>query len=119
MGIKGLIIFLLILMLPTEAFAGLFSKDQLISKKPEGKQEVEKTNEILILDTIAKLIIKRKKEAQKLIMDGKELIKKGEKRKDKGLITKGQIKKEIGEKQLLILKEQADSKKKQDESDEW
>lgn len=78
-----------------------------------------KPDEIPILDKADRLILKRREEAQKLIAEGTELIKKGEKKKNQNLIVKGQIKKEIGEKQLKSLKEQAEKKKMEDENDNW
>ena len=121
---KLVVICSLILLVASPVYAGWFGMSSA-KKNTEKKEPVVQNqgqgmaNEIPILDTIDKLILKRKEEAHKLIDEGKQLIKKGKNRQRQDLITKGQIKKEIGEKQLLILKEQADSKKKQDESDEW
>ena len=106
------IVLILFLFIPGPAFAGLFSMNA-----PQ-KQE-EKVQEIPVLDTLDKLIIKRRSEAHKLIIEARKLIKKGEKRNDQDLITKGQIKKEIGEKQLQLLKEQVESEKMEDAKDEW
>ena len=76
-------------------------------------------DEIPIIDKLDKHLSKRQEEAHRLIAEGRELIKKGEKKKNQDLIIKGQIKKEIGEKQLQTLKEQTESKKKEDENDHW
>ena len=77
------------------------------------------TNEIPIDDKLDKVIQKRQKEARKLILEGRKLIKKGEKKKNEDLIIKGQIKKQIGEKQLEALKEQEENKKRERENDIW
>lgn len=76
-------------------------------------------DEIQVLDSIDRLILRRQKEAQKLIEEGKKLIEKGEKKNSQKIIVKGKIKKEIGEKQLFLLREQAENKKKESQRDEW
>ena len=83
-------------------FAGVFSKN-----KTEKAQE-EEIPAPLAAD---KTLQKRQMEAYKLISEGNKLIRKGEKKKDQNLISKGEIKKEIGKKQLQILKEQVQSRK--------
>lgn len=79
----------------------------------------EKTDEISVLDKLDKILMKRQQEAQKLINEGNKLIKKGKKHKRQDLITKGNIKKEIGEKQLKLIREQTQIKKEEDRSYEW
>ena len=111
------------------AFAGWFGmssgnqgtvKQNTENKQPEAQgQYPVMVEEIPVLDNIDKHILKRQEEAHKLITEGKNLIKQGEKRKRQDLITKGQIKKEIGEKQLQLLKEQAKDKKKEEANDHW
>ena len=81
--------------------------------------QMRKNDEIQVLDKADKILRKRREEAYKLITEGKELIKKGEKRNRQDLITKGNIKKEIGENQLKSLKEQTHKKKEEDQSYEW
>ena len=67
--------------------------------------------EIPVFFSADKLIHKRQNEARELIFEGIKLIKRGEKKKDESLIAKGQIKKDIGRKQLEILKEQIQTRK--------
>ena len=100
----------------TPAFAGLFSMNAP-SKEKNQNEKIEK--EIPVQDSLDKLILRRREEAHKLIAEARKLIKKGEKKKDQNLIMKGQIKKEIGEKQLQLLKEQVEKKKQEDAKDEW
>lgn len=98
---KLLFLFFLIfsLLLSTiNSYAGFFSK------------EVSKESTDLEYKTSNKLISKRQDEARKLISEGNKLIKKGNKQNNKKLIVKGQIKKEIGQKQLKLLKEEAEDK---------
>ena len=99
------------------AFAGLFSMDSKGQEAPNNQEQ--KTREIQVLDSVGKLIQKRREEAYKLISEGAKLIKKGKKKNNQSLIVKGKIKKEIGEKQLQVLKEQSEYKKKEDESYGW
>lgn len=101
------------------AFASIFSMSK--NPKPESNAagNTIQNEEIPVFDSVDKLIQKRKNEAYKLIKEAKELIKKGEKRNNQSLITKGKIKKDIGEKQLQVLKEQASNKKAQDKNDGW
>ncbi|GEM_PF-4866365 len=124
-----IVILYLMLVLPGAAFAGWFGmssgnqntvKQNTEKKEPDNQgQYPVMAQEFPVLDNIDKHILKRQEEAHKLITEGKGLIKKGEKRKNQDLITKGQIKKEIGEKQLHILKEQATGKKKEEANDHW
>ena len=105
--------------------AGLFSMTKPQSQENSNStggsiQNMEQAGEeIPVFDTVDKMIIKRRDEAWKLVAEGRSLIEKGKRRNDKQLITKGQIKKEIGEKQLKALKEQAESKKEEDKSYGW
>ncbi len=99
------------------AFAGLFSKTQTSSSSSGNAQLT--TDEIPIRDEAFKIMERRKTEAHKLVSEGLELMREGEKKKNETLITKGRIKKEIGEKQLQVLKEQAEEKKKEDKSYDW
>ena len=97
--------------------AGLFGKNQTSSSSSGNAQSP--ADEIPIRDEAFKIMEKRKIEARKLISDGLELMRQGEKKKDETLITKGRIKKEIGQKQLEVLKEQAEQKKKEEKSYGW
>ena len=81
--------------------------------------QIRKNDEIQVLGKADKMLRKRQEEAYKLIAEGKKLIKKGERHKRQDLITKGNIKKEIGENQLKLLKEQTQKKKEEDQSYEW
>ena len=76
-------------------------------------------NTIPIVDSTDKHLQKRLQEAQALIYEGRMLLKDGKQRNKKDLITKGKIKKEIGEKQLEIIKRQMEEKKEQDHRNEW
>ena len=126
---KVLVVLCSMLILPDVAFAGWFgmsSGNQNTVKQSTEKNEQETqgqypvmAQEISVLDNIDKHILKRQEEAHKLITEGKKLIKQGEQRKKQDLIIKGQIKKEIGEKQLQLLKEQAKDKKKEEANDHW
>lgn len=112
---------MLVFFFPKYAFAGWFSMDMV---SPGGNTEstgesLQQTNEIQVLDKTDKLIQRRREEAHKLIAEGNKMIIKGEKRKDQSLIIKGKIKKEIGEKQLKLLKGQVEQKKEEDEKDGW
>ena len=121
---KFVIIYFFILLISGPVYSSWFGMSSA-KKNIKNKESVVQTqeqgmaNEIPVLDTIDKLILKRKEEAHKLIEEGKQLIKKGKNRQKQDLITKGQIKKEIGEKQLLLLKEQAKDKKKEEANDHW
>ena len=124
-----LVVLYSILILSDAAFAGWFgmsSGNQSTVKQSTEKNEQETqgqypvmAQEIPVLDNIDKYILKRQEEAHKLIAEGKNLIKQGEQRKKQDLIIKGQIKKEIGEKQLQLLKEQAKDKRKEEANDHW
>ena len=94
-------------------YAGFFSMDAP-NKTNSNPQE-----EIPIRDSDFYLIQKHREEAHMLIEEGVKLIKKGEKRKNQSLTIKGKIKKEIGEKQLKSLKEQAENNKKENQNNEW
>ncbi len=112
-----ILVFILILVLSNPAYAGLFGGGQ---PSPGVSTETQtNTNDIPIRDEASKIIEKRKLEARKLISEGLELMREGEKKKKESLITKGRIKKEIGEKQLEALKEQAKMKEKEDQSYGW
>ena len=110
-----LLILVLIFVQHDFAFANIFSMDY---GNGSSGQPGQNADDIPVRNEAYKLVQKRKKEAQELIFEGRQLIKKGEKKKDKNLITKGQIKKEIGEKQLHVLKEQEQNNKK-DQSYGW
>lgn len=113
-----LIVTLFLFFFLPRADSGLFShgggEETKQAAVPQGR-----TEDIKIVDSVDKLIIRRKKEAEKLIADGNKLIKKGKKKNRQDLITKGQIKKEIGEKQLKMIKEMTDNKRKEEEGYEW
>ena len=94
-------IILLCLISFTNVFASVFSKN----KTQEAQEEIPAP---LAAD---KILQRRQDEAHKLIMEGNQLIKKGKKKQDQNLITKGEIKKEIGEKQLQLLKEEIQNRK--------
>ena len=108
-----LIVFFLI---SNPVYAGLFGESQPSSG---GNAEYKTIDKIPIRDEAYKMLEKRKKEARDLVSEGVSLMREGEKKKKEALITKGRIKKEIGEKQLGILKEQAEMKKKDDQSYGW
>ena len=94
-------IILLCLISFTDVFASVFSKN----KTQETQEEIPAP---LAAD---KILQRRQGEAHKLIMEGNKLIKKGKKKQDQNLITKGEIKKEIGEKQLQVLKKEIQNRK--------
>ena len=108
------LIILFFLVFPNLAIAGLFSKNSP-SSSSSGAPE-QSADDIPIRDAAYKMIERRKQEAHKLISEGLEIMREGEKKKNEVLITKGRIKKEIGQKQLEVLKEQAEEKKKDDKS---
>ncbi len=93
--------------------AGLFGNSQVSSS---GGSAQPGTDGIPIRDEAFRIMEKRKIEARKLVSEGLSLMREGEKKKDQTLITKGRIKKEIGEKQLKVLKAQAEEKKEEDKS---
>ena len=101
------------------AHAGLFSRNKPLKINSGSVQEVKEEERIQVLDTTDKLFLKRREQAYKLILEGKELIKKGEKRNNQNLIVKGRIKKEIGEKQLKAIRGRIEDKKAEDKNDEW
>lgn len=109
------ILLIALLMLPYPSYAGLFSMDNQPKNAP--KNQGEMTEQINVFFNADKQMQKRKDEAYKLIEEGKKLIKKGEKSKNQQLITKGHIKKEIGEKQVQLLREQL--RERQNESNSW
>lgn len=117
-NILSLVIFIIFL-LPLNAFSGFFPISEGTSNRSNSEQLSNKREEIPILDSQDKLILKRREEAQKLIFEGRKLIKKGEKKNQQDLITRGEIKKEIGEKQLKLLQEQKENKEKVEEDDLW
>lgn len=110
------ILIVVVLFIPPAVYGGFFQGDA----KP-GLSDVRQneSGQNIVPDPIDKLIIKRKEEAQKLITEGRELIIKGKRKNNQDLVTKGQIKKEIGEKQLKLLKEQAENRKNSDERSGW
>ena len=110
-----ILMFLLFLLNP--AIAGLFDKIQPSSSSSGNSQSP--ADEIPIRDKTFQIMERRKIEAHKLVSEGLEIMREGEKKKDETLITKGRIKKEIGEKQLQVLKEQAEERKKEDKSYDW
>lgn len=113
-------ILILLLLVPREAFAGILTMDHdLYQKATYPNVQTGMNEEIPVLDAVDKVIIKRRSEAHKLIEEGNKLIKKGEKKNNQQLVMKGQIKKEIGTKQLALLKEQAENKKLQEQNDGW
>ena len=95
----------------SSSYAGLFpiAMDQAMSM----------TDEIPVQDSVDRLLQRRIREAHELINEGNILIRKGQKKKNNSLLTKGRIKKEIGEKQLQFLKGQSEDKKSQDKLDDW
>ena len=99
--------------------ANIFSMDNYgLDGDANGKQN-EKKDEIPIFLKADKLIQKRREEARKLITEGQKMIKQGEKKNNKSLITKGQIKKEIGQKQLEVLKEQTKIREQENNGSAW
>ena len=108
-----------ILLLSGSAFANIFSMSKNSQSESKSTKNAKQNEEIPVFDSVDKLIQKRKSEAYKLIKEAKELIKKGEKRNNQSLITRGKIKKDIGEKQLQVLKEQAHDKRREDKNDGW
>ncbi len=113
------ILFCLILF-PSYAYAGLFSMDKLPQENTSGASGPPiQTDEIPVFDKTDILIQKRLEEAHKLIFEGNKMIIKGEKRKDHALAVKGRIKKEIGEKIVKQLRDQAEQKKIEESKDGW
>lgn len=112
------IVLMLLLLLAGPVFAGVFSKNKPTAGENPQVQE-NQAEEIQVSDSIDKLISKRQKEARELIAEGDKLIKKGQKKNKKNLITKGQIKKEIGEKQLELLNDQSEEKRAEDANYDW
>ena len=106
-----LLILLEMLQWNVSAFANIFSMDNASNVN---QNDAKKTETIPVFFNADKHIQKRQQEAYSLVLEGNKLIKKGKKKNNKSLITKGQIKKEIGEKQLKLLKEQAEERKRQD-----
>ena len=78
----------------------------------QGKNQEEA--DIPVIFSADERIKKRQKEAYKLIEEGRQLVRKGQKKSDQNLIARGKIKKEIGKKQLELLKEQVEERKRQD-----
>ena len=105
------------LIFSSPAVAGLFGKNQTSSSSSGNAQSP--VDEIPIRDEAFKIMERRKMEAHKLVSEGLEIMREGEKKKNETLITKGRIKKEIGEKQLQVLKEQTEQKKKEDKNYDW
>ncbi len=116
--LKAIVISLFSLLIAGSAYAGWLG----MSSEKSGKkgEPTQTTSPIPVQDPTDKLILKRREEAHKLIAEGNQLIKKGQQQNKQDLITKGQIKKDIGGKQLEILKEQIEEKQKEDtERDNW
>ena len=111
------LILMFFLFLLNPAIAGLFDKSQS-SSSSSGNAQLP-ADEIPIRDKTFQIMERRKIEAHKLISEGLEMMREGERKKNETLITKGRIKKEIGEKQLQVLKEQAEERKKEDKSYDW
>ena len=101
---KRLLVFITIFFYLTSC-AGVFASMVSKNKTQETQEEIPAP---LAAD---KILQRRQGEAHKLIMEGNKLIKRGKKKQDQSLITKGEIKKEIGEKQLRILKEEIQNRK--------
>ncbi|MBI3591307.1 MAG: hypothetical protein HY094_08040 [Candidatus Melainabacteria bacterium] len=116
---KIICVVVFLLFIPNIAFAGFFTMNAVPPAGHNTGGQSAQIEEIPVQDSQDRLIQKRREEAHKLVAEGKELIKKGEKRKNQSLIIKGKIKKEIGEKQLKLLKEQVENKKKEDSHDGW
>ena len=110
-------VIIFLLSFSNQAIAGLFGKNTSSSSGSGGEQTL--TEEIPIRDAAFKMMEKRKIEARKLVSEGLELMREGEKKKNETLITKGRIKKEIGQKQLQVLKEQSEERKKEEQSYGW
>lgn len=79
------------------------------------EKEINIENEIPIRDKTYNLIQKRKKEAEDLIFEGVELKKKGYEENNEELTAEGNLKKKIGEDQLIFLKEEEIKHKNRDE----
>lgn len=105
------------LIFSSPVIAGLFDKNQALLSSSSGN--MQSADEIPIRNQASKIMERRKEEAHKLVSEGLELMREGERKKNETLITKGRIKKEIGEKQLKVLKEQAEEKKKEDKNYDW
>lgn len=115
--INVLVVVALLLSMPCAAYAGLFSMSTV--QQANNEETPTMTNEIKVVDSVDKLIQKRQREARKLIDEGRKLIEKGNKKKKQSLVVKGQIKKEIGEKQLELLQEQSSKKEMEDSDYDW
>lgn len=109
-----LYLFLLFVLVINPLMAGSFSNNENASSS--GAVAASPPSEIPLRDKRYKFLQKREKDARELINEGRTLIKKGEKDKDENQILKGRIKLEIGQKQLMIVKEQFEQKKKEDQS---
>ena len=114
-----IVILILFLSCPSIAYAGLFSMSKPLQTSSGSLQEGKPEEEIPVVDTTDKLFSRRQQEAHKLIVDGRELIKKGERKNNHNLVMKGKIKKEIGETQLKAIRDQIKSKKTLDKNDDW
>ena len=75
--------------------------------------------EIPLRDKSYKILQKRQSEAKELIKEGRKLIKKGKKKNDQELVTKGEIKLEIGQKQLKLLQEKSEERSEEDKGYDW
>ncbi len=114
-----LIVIIFVISTADAAFANIFSKFASQDSNNDSKKQADNVNAIPLIDTTDKLLQKRLQEAQSLIHEGRQLIKRGETSNRKDLITKGKIKEEIGSKQVEAIKQQVKDKKEQDKRDEW
>ena len=110
---------MLFLFIQSKALAGFFTMDTQQGPKANNQEQSNGAEEIPLRDNTYNLIQKRQQEAYELIFQGRELIKKGQKKNDEELITKGKIKKEIGEKQVKALKAQMEQNKNEDQNNGW
>lgn len=114
------ILFCLILFPSCVHAGGFFSMDKPPQESTSGASGPPvQTDEIQVFDKTDIFIQKRLEEAHKLIFEGNKMIIKGEKRKDQSLAVKGRIRKEIGEKIVKQLREQAEQKKVEESKDGW
>lgn len=91
----------------------LLSSQNISFANSSGEIDIE--SEIPIRDKTYYLIQKRKKEAEDLVFEGIELKKKGYKENSEELTAEGNIKKKIGEEQLIYLKDAEIKHKNRDE----
>ncbi len=109
-----------LILFPSYVHAGFFSMDKPPQENTSGASGPPvQTDEIQVFDKTDIFIQKRLEEAHKLIFEGNKMIIKGEKRKDQSLAMKGRIRKEIGEKIVKQLRDQAEQKKTEESKDGW